>query len=154
MRHRPRALATLTLALAAPLARGAALPGLDLPEFDVSVTVTGLRSARGQVLACLTSAAHTFPDCARDPHARARIVPAGPTVQLDFGPVPEGRYAIAIVHDENGNGRLDKRMMLPSEGYGFSRDAPLRFGPPSFDSAAFEVDAPLQHQSIRMRYLF
>ena len=128
--------------------------GAALPDFPVSITVTGLRSAKGQVLACLTARPQTFPDCAKDPQARARTAPAGAVVQLDFGEVPEGRYAVAIIHDENANGRMDKRLMMPSEGYGFSRDAPVHFGPPSFDRAAFEVDAPEQHQPIRMRYLF
>jgi len=99
----------------------AALPGAAPQTGDVSVTVTGLRSARGQVLACLTAQSKTFPDCDRDPAARAVKAPAGATVELDFGQVPAGHYAISLFHDENGNGRLDKRLMMPREGYGFSR---------------------------------
>jgi len=73
---------------------------------------------------------------------------------LDFGPVPEGRYAIALIHDENGNGRLDKRLMIPREGFGFSLDAPVMMGPPRFSSAAFAVGEAREHLTIRMRYLF
>ena len=73
---------------------------------------------------------------------------------LDFGEVPSGTYAIALIHDENGNGKLDKRLIMPAEGFGFSRNAPVRFGPPSFASAAFAVDGDEQRQTIRMRYLF
>lgn len=44
-------------------------------------------------------------------------------------------------------------LFLPKEGFGFSRDAPVRMGPPSFNSAAFVVgDAAIQ-QTIRMRYM-
>ncbi|MDE8653814.1 DUF2141 domain-containing protein [Novosphingobium sp. H3SJ31-1] len=121
---------------------------------DVSVSVTGLRSTRGQVLACLTARPKAFPGCAGDPAAHTLIVPAGSHVELDFGAIPNGRYAISLVHDENANGRLDKRLMMPREGFGFSRDAPVRFGPPSFASAAFAVDGAQAHLSIRMRYLF
>ena len=64
-----------------------------------------------------------------------------------------GRYAIALLHDENGNGKIDKALMIPREGFGFSRDAPLRMGPPSFKDAAFDVDAKGVNQSIRMRYI-
>jgi uncharacterized protein (DUF2141 family) len=49
---------------------------------------------------------------------------------------------------------MDKAMMMPREGYGFSRDAPVRFGPPSFRSAAFTVGAAPVHQTVRMRYIF
>lgn len=117
------------------------------------MTVTGLRSAKGQVLACLTALPKGFPDCSRDPAARHLTVPAGRTVLLDFGAVPSGRYAVSVFHDENGNGKLDKRFLMPREGYGFSRDAPVVFGPPKFAAAAFEVAGDVT-QSLRIRYIF
>lgn len=125
---------------------------------EVSATVTGLRSARGKVVACLTARPAAFPECARDPEAIGLTLPAAEGMTLDFGHIPPGRYAISMFHDENGNGRLDKRLMMPREGYGFSRNAPVRFGPPSFASAAFavgpgNVSRPVR-QNIRMRYIF
>jgi uncharacterized protein (DUF2141 family) len=131
-----------------------ALLGAGAAEGDVSVTVTGLRSARGNVLACMTRRPDAFPDCDKDPQARSLTVPAGTTVELHFGPVPSGRYAISLFHDENGNGKLDKRLIMPREGYGFSRNAPVVFGPPSFASAAFDVAGEPIRQAIRMRYIF
>jgi uncharacterized protein (DUF2141 family) len=148
LRHRPGPVGALILAAASPVVAGA-----GEPEGGVSAVVTGLRSAKGQVVACLTTRPDTFPECERDPQARAVKMPAAASVLIDFGPVPAGRYAIALFHDENGNGRLDKRLMLPREGYGFSRDAPVVMGPPRFARAAFAVDATGHHQSIRMRYL-
>lgn len=149
MRNRSRAFRALTLTAAA-----ATLPGASLPGSDVSATVTGLRSEKGQVLACLTARPAAFPDCEKDPDAYALIVPAGQRIELDFGQVPNGEYAIALIHDENANGRLDKRLMVPREGFGFSRNAPVVLGPPSFDTAAFAVSGTPAHQSIRMRYIF
>lgn len=124
-----------------------------MADADVSVTVTGLRSAKGNVLACLTARADSFPDCEKDPDAHHLIVPAGSQVTLDFGMVRDGRYAISLIHDENANGKLDTRLMIPREGFGFSRDAPVRLGPPSFDKAAFAVDGQEVHLAVRMRYL-
>jgi uncharacterized protein (DUF2141 family) len=157
VRHRSRSVAALTVTALTGAALGLALLpaaslGAEPPAFDVSLTVNGLRSSHGQVLACLTALPSAYPDCSKDPNARKRAVPASPTVKVDFGAVPAGVYAIAVVHDENGNGRMDKRLGLPTEGYGFSRDAPIRFGPPSFHSAQFTVSAPDQ-ETIRMRYL-
>lgn len=119
----------------------------------MSATVTGLRSVKGEVVACLTMRPDTFPECQRDPDAKAVRVPAAAIVQIDFGPVPAGRYAIALFHDENGNGRLDKRLMLPREGYGFSRNAPVVMGPPRFGRAAFATGEQGHHETIRMRYI-
>lgn len=80
-------------------------------------------------------------------------MPAARALTLDFGSVSPGEYAVSIIHDENGNHRLDKRLMLPREGFGFSRDAPVRFGPPSFSAAAFAVGANGAAQHVRMRYM-
>ncbi len=120
---------------------------------SILIEIGGLRSNNGQIMACMTANPKTFPDCQKDPHARHLTVPAlkGETVQ--FKDVPQGRYAIALFHDENGNGRMDKMMMLPKEGFGFSRDAPLVFGPPRFGAASFQVGSAQLRTAIKVRYL-
>ena len=122
---------------------------------DVSVVVSGLRSAKGKVLACVTANPASFPDCGKDAaaHHLAMAVPAGGAMTLDFGPLPPGRYAVSLFHDENANGKLDKMVMIPREGFGFSRDAPVHFGPPSFAAAAFVVGQEPVRQAIRVRYM-
>lgn len=157
MRHRSRSVGALSLLV--PLIVAASAPGITsaatpAPGATITATVTGLRSAKGQVLACLTTREDLFPECDHDPDARKLTVPAGKQVMLDFGLVPDGHYAISLVHDENSNGKLDKRMMIPREGYGFSRDARVVMGPPSFASAAFAVHGTSLPLTIRMRYLF
>ena len=59
-----------------------------------------------------------------------------------------------MVHDENANGKMDTMMGMPREGYGFSRDAPVRMGPPKFAAAAFVVEAGDVVQPLKMRYMF
>ena len=148
MRHRSRRGVALALVAGATLLTGAGEPG-----GDVSLTVTGLRSAKGQVLVCLTREADHFPDCSQSATARSAIVPAS-RAEVTFAHLPQGRYAISVLHDENGNGRADKTLgLIPREGFGFSRDAPVRLGPPKFDQAAFPVGVDDVNQSIRMRYL-
>lgn len=126
--------------------------GLGAPS-TIVVEIDGLRSNRGQIMACMTANPKTFPDCQKDPNARHLTVPAlnGETVQ--FRDVPQGRYAIALFHDENGNGRMDKMMMLPREGFGFSRDAPLQFGPPRFGAASFQLGSAQLKTAIKVRYI-
>ncbi len=147
MRYRSRPRVAFVLAAAATL------PGASQSGGDISLTVTGLRSTKGQVLVCLTREADHFPDCSQSAGARTAVVPAT-RAQVNFGHLPQGRYAISVLHDENGNGRADKTFgLIPREGFGFSRDAPVRMGPPSFDRAAFAVEGHDIIQSIRMRYL-
>ncbi len=139
--------------IAAPALLGTAAPAGPAAQ-DVQVTVTGLRSDAGVVRACMTADAALFPRCGADSHSYRVVAPAGHPLVLDFGPVEPGRYAIALLHDENDNGIADRAAgMIPREGYGFSRDAKVRMGPPAFDKAAFEVGPAPVRQAIRMRYM-
>ena len=150
MRHRSRPLALL---IVAPLALGAAAPNPAVRGTPVSIHIEGLRSTRGQVLACLTMRPATFPDCRDDAAAHKLVVPAAQAADLDFGPVAPGRYAVSLLHDENGNGRADMALMIPREGFGFSRNPVIRFGPPAFARAAFTVGTAPVRETIRMRYI-
>lgn len=135
---------------------GALLAGASPPTTsEVTVVATGLRNAHGVVRACMTGAVNHFPSCEDPASSYSTVSDAGGSVTLTFRDVKPGRYAIALLHDENRNGRADRAaMMIPKEGFGFSRDAKVRFGPPRFGEAAFEV-APGASEKllIRMRYL-
>ncbi|WP_242129087.1 DUF2141 domain-containing protein [Sphingobium sp. Sx8-8] len=130
------------------LLMGAAPADLAQP---LSMEVRGLRSAKGNVLICVTRSPRYFPDCTHDPEKRHFAVPvkAG-TIAL--GAMAPGTYAIAIVHDENGNGKLDTFAGIPREGVGFSRNPAIRFGAPSFKSAQFAVAGAAVQQDIRVKY--
>ncbi|MGN3974729.1 DUF2141 domain-containing protein [Tsuneonella sp. SYSU-LHT278] len=131
------------------------LLGAAAPSPTVTVSVTHLRSDKGVVRACMTTDAARFPKCAGDPQSHRAIVPASEGgVTLTFKGVTPGRYAIALLHDENANGKADRAMgMMPREGFGFSRDAPVRMAPPAFADAAFPVSNEDLSLTIRMRYI-
>lgn len=161
MRHgsRPVALALGTLALlggAVPVAAPVARPdGVPQASADVTIVAVNLRNARGVVRACLTEAEKQFPSCSNPAQSYNMVGDAEGTVTLRFSNVRPGRYAVALLHDENANGKADRAaMMIPTEGFGFSRDAKVRFGPPKFAEAAFDVPPGGKEKlTIRMRYL-
>lgn len=138
---------------ALPLAMLALLLGAAPPGATVVAAITGLRSTKGLVQVCLTRLPSAFPDCRSDPAAFRRKVPAAEADTVAFTGVAPGRYALALLHDENGNGRADMMLMLPREGFGFSRNPALRFGPPRFARAAFAVAGGEVQQAIHVRYL-
>ncbi len=64
-----------------------------------------------------------------------------------------GRYALAFYHDEDGDGRFNRNLVgLPTEGYGFSRDAPATFGLPDFADVVFTAGAGSTTLEATMRY--
>ncbi|MEQ8311803.1 MAG: DUF2141 domain-containing protein [Sphingopyxis sp.] len=128
------------------------LPANALPPPTVEVSVTGLRSAKGQLLVCLTTKATAFPDCSKDKGSVRMAVKAADAGDFAIHAPAAGTYAIAVVHDENGNNKMDKAIFLPKEGFGFSRNPTITVGPPSFKSASFAVVGDVR-QSIRMKYM-
>jgi uncharacterized protein (DUF2141 family) len=119
----------------------------------VTVSLSGLRNTHGLIRACLTTKPDTFPECDKDPQSLRASVPAQNGPVLVFRHVMPGTYAVSLFHDANANGRLDKTMGIPNEGYGFSRDAPVQFGPPKFDAAKVVVGNADMTLPIKLRYI-
>ena len=120
---------------------------------NLDVHVIGLRSTKGMVRACLTADPHNFPDCNKDPAARRLSVGADQAGDIHFDDIAAGSYAVSLFHDQNGNGRLDTFLGVPTEGFGFSNNPVVHFGPPSFVQARIVVAGPAV-TTVRIRYLF
>lgn len=111
-----------------------------------------MRSERGVLQICLTSDPANFPNCIDDARALRRTVKATART-VRFEALPVGGYAVAVIHDENANAKLDTLLGIPREGFGFSRNPAIRFGPPKFAAARFDLDIKGTDQNIRLRYL-
>lgn len=134
MRSPPRSV-QLLLASSATVAALAAPPARAL---DLTVEVTGTRSEKGYVAAVLYNELSGW----MKQSFRAERTAAGANPRLVFRDLPAGTYALAVIHDENGNGKLDSNLIgVPTEPYGFSRDARGTFGPPKFEDAALQLGA-------------
>lgn len=127
------------------------LPGASTVG-QLDVTVEGLRSTRGTIKICVTARPDRFPGCKDDPAARRASVPADQAHAVHFADLPSGDYAVALIHDENGNARLDTFAGVPREGIGFSRNPRLMFGPPRFSAASFAVTNGVVEETVRVKY--
>ncbi len=127
-----------------------ALP-VSAPAAQLDIELTGIENDHGLVrVAVCTPATFTTKHC---PFTGA--APAKPgSVVVSVPNIPPGRYAVQAYHDEDGNGRLRKGLFgLPAEAIGFSRDARVRLGAPSFDEAAIDVAEPSTATRLRLRHL-
>lgn len=119
----------------------------------LEVSISGLRNMKGNVLVCVTANPRFFPDCSKDPKSFRATVPARDSAQVSFRGIAQGTYAIALVHDENSNSKMDMAIFLPKEGFGFSRNPAIVTGPPKFKAAAFAIDAAEVSQQVKMKYM-
>jgi uncharacterized protein (DUF2141 family) len=114
---------------------------------SIEVRVQGV-TAKGKVLVAVCDKTTFLKDCAYSGSAPAK---AGETVVTVDG-VPTGSWAVLSYQDENDNGKLDRNVLgIPKEPYAFSRDARGRFGPPSFEDAAFELRDEKAVTTIKLR---
>ncbi|MEO9130247.1 MAG: DUF2141 domain-containing protein [Sphingomonas sp.] len=129
----------------------ALLPGAT-PVSSLALDVAKLRSTRGLIRICLTAVPKNFPACGNGALAVTRSVPATGH-DVTFEGLPYGTYAMAVIHDENSNGKLDTFVGIPREGFGFSRNPTITFGPPGFNAASFKLATDADAQQIMMRYM-
>jgi len=123
--------ACLPFALLAPPA--AADGGLQL-----RLEVSSFRSAKGALNCRLFNEAGSFPD--GDGFRTVRAPIEGAQATCGFANLAPGTYAVAVVHDENGNGRLDRNLLgIPAEGYGVSNNRTYAMSSPKWDESKFVV---------------
>ena len=111
------------------------------------IRADGLRSAQGDVFVGICNKSLDERECPYGDRKSARVG----TVEFRFPNIPPGRYAIAVYHDANGNGRLDRSAIgFPQEPYGFSNDVG-RTSIPTFSGALVTVSAPSSTVTIPVR---
>jgi uncharacterized protein (DUF2141 family) len=104
---------------------------------DLAIRIDDVKTAQGQMMVALYDSAADF--LKRGVKTSTAPAVAGSTT-IVFKDVPAGDYGIALYHDANGNGKMDRNMMgLPVEDYAFSNNALGNMGPPSFEQAKFSV---------------
>ncbi|WP_373475691.1 DUF2141 domain-containing protein [Sphingorhabdus sp.] len=135
----------------------ALVPGTALDATSTASTldlsIYGLRSMKGNVLVCVTANPKFFPDCSKDPKSHRAKVAAPDAGNISFKGLEQGTYAVALIHDENANSKMDMAIFLPKEGFGFSRNPVIVAGPPRFKAAAFAIGADEVNQRVKMKYM-
>ena len=108
---------------------------------NLTVRIQGIEQDKGKVFVALFNSQETW---LKQSFKSLEQDVTGATCTVTFTDLPKGEYAIAIFHDENGNGTMDVgKMGLPIEKFGFSNDAKCVMSPPAFEDAkiVFEKDA-------------
>jgi len=115
-----------------------ATPAFSESLSTVLIEVSGFKNTRGTLNCRLFTKAADFPD--GEGIVTLRVPITGPNTSCSFSNVEPGTYAIAVVHDENGNGKLDKNFVgVPSEGYGVSNNKTYALSAPKWDESTFTL---------------
>lgn len=120
----------------------------------LEVVVTGAKPPRGQ------AAITVYPDKPRrflapgGKLARVRAPLRGTDVSACFWLPAPGAYAVAVYHDVNADHDFNRSLIgMPTEGFGFSNDAPTKIGLPKFEAVRFRVKPGDNRITVKLRYL-
>ena len=115
------------------------LTGFAVQSFaaDLELSIVGADPASGQFLVSVFDRSETW---MKAPVASQTLKVTSDGSSQSALKLPSGTYAIALIHDVNGNGKMDTNALgIPTEAFGFSNGARARFGPPPFGKAAFRL---------------
>jgi uncharacterized protein (DUF2141 family) len=123
-------------------------------DTGLKVTITNLRNNKGHVLISLFKDGVGYPDKPEKAFKKEKVSISNNAAALFFATLPTGNYAIAILHDENDDQKMNTNFFgLPKEGYGFSNNVMGTFGPPGYNKARFSYTANISATiSIKTRY--
>jgi len=133
---------------------------LPVPTFaqppcpGIHVKILNIRNSTGTVACALFEAPKGFPHEFLKFATNIMIIKIRKSqARCDFEDIPPGNYAMAVVHDENMNGKLDANWVgIPTEGYGFSNNAKALLGAPSFSAASFRYEGQSINMTMRLNY--
>ena len=118
----------------------------------LTVTITGVHSAKGDVYVALFNRAENFPDgdySIRHLKVKASTAP----IVVSFDDIPPGTYAVGCYHDEDKLGHFKTNWIgYPLDGYALSNGIRAVVSRPTFAQAAFPVGNPATSVTLNVRY--
>ena len=114
------------------------------------VQLKGLKTGKGQLFISLFSTEEGFPD---QPVKALKTwsLPADP--EIDLGHFPAGTYALALLHDLDGNRKMTYSFLgMPQDGYSSSPDGGAKWSKPVFSKAKFNIGPGTNRLTLKVHY--
>lgn len=103
----------------------------------IQVEISNIKNANGYIELALYNSAEAF---IKKELKTTKVKAHKGKIVAVFDKIPKGTYAIAVLHDENANNKMDFNLIgAPKEAYGFSNNAKGFMSAPKFEKAAFRL---------------
>jgi len=117
---------------------------------DVILKFSKLKTKKGKILISIFKSARGFP---QDEKSAFKSFVEDPKEEIVLKNIPPGKYAIALLHDEDGNFKMTYNILhLPKEGFAFSNYKSSLLNIPDFDDAMFEHQSKTTNLEITIVY--
>ena len=93
-----------------------------MSETPLEIEITNIRNTKGYIILSFYKDQISFEEESnpflKKVYSKSKVINGSLNIKIDL---PEGRYGIAILDDENSDGEMKYNMIgMPKEGYGFS----------------------------------
>lgn len=127
------------------------IPGNVAMATELKVIFDKLRNTEGTIKYLIFKNGEGYPDKVEKSVAKGEL-PASKGSEGITLDLANGDYAVTVIHDENSDGKLNTNLIgIPTEGFGFSNNPKVFFGPPSFEKTKFNIAEPTTIK-IKMKY--
>lgn len=126
---------------------------IEQNNYSLTIEIENLRNSKGVVQIALYNKAGSIPDeHYKNYFKMEKVNITNGKAEYTFSHLPKGDYAVNILHDENINGKIDKGLILPKEGIGFSNFTSIGLtNRPNFKKASFEFN---QNKTIKVKMIY
>ena len=119
------------------------------------IHVDGLRNQNGVVGAAIFKSADGWPEDMRKAlnHWPTPIPDGAREATALMENLPPGDYGVVVIHDENGNQKLDRNFLgIPKEGFGFANNPHVGLSAAPYHAAIVHVTCPVTQIAIHLIY--
>ena len=119
------------------------------------IHVDGFRNTKGNLGTVIFTSPAGWPENLDKSfrHGPAPIDSSSLTAMAVWPNLTPGDYAIAAIHDENSNHKLDRNFIgIPKEGFGFANNPRVLLTAPPFSAAIVHVGCPATDVTIHLQY--
>ena len=121
----------------------------------VKILITGFKNDEGVARVAFFRGKHGFPNDTEYAYWKGECDIHDNESRLSINNIEYGTYAVSVYHDQNNNGKLDKKWkLIPSEGFGTSNNARKEKKGPRYDLSKFEVNADSISIMVKLEYFF
>lgn len=118
---------------------------------NITVSISNVSSDKGVIRLYLYDKADAFPDKVNMAVKAVNAKAIKGTQQIKIEGIVPGNYAIAALHDENNDGKLNTNLVgIPKEPTGASNGAIGKMGPPKFKDAVLPISAATKNFAIKL----
>ena len=129
------------------------LNALLLPtQGELVINIEGVEKTQGSLYVALYVSERKFLEDGANPYGKIIPVSSKTIYSVTFSDLPVGQYAVAVYHDLNNNGKLDKNMLgVPTEPYAFSNNPNVKWRSPSFAETAITLEGKQKSITVELK---